>query len=281
MNSKNIKVVLAGTICTGIFCYYRLLIRMYHMWIRDSRMDYLPFVILLAGLLAKTRYDKAVKYNVPVKGSWVGMPILFVGLACDVIGIQMSILSLSVISVIISIGGSIILIMGFRWFRYFFIPLLLLFFLLPVPYYIESTFGTPLRLIATKMAVFILTATGYSIDAMGNIIILPGNEELLIDTACSGIRTLTALLASTIFISAFLKKWKDRFLLLVLAAVTAVVTNAARVSCLALLVMSEGKGLLDTAVHEMTGMLTFIAAMVLIFTFGRCIDGHTTSTPVT
>jgi exosortase len=264
--------LLTITILSALACYYNLLIRIYNMWLRDSRMDYIPFVMLLFGLLIKERYNKAVKYSVPVEGNWIGIPVIIVGLLFDVAGIHSSIMSFSVISIVICFSGSVILLMGFRWYRYFFLPTVLLLFLLPVPYYIESVFGTPLRLVATKISVAGLSFLGWSIKASGNVIILPAGDELVIDTACSGIRTITALLASTLFLSAFLKTWSRRFILVIVAAFTAIVTNAVRVSCLVILVMSEGRGVLDTAVHEMTGMLTFILALVAIFTAGRFIN---------
>lgn len=270
LNSK----LFALTILSFFACYYRLFVRLFNMWMRDSRMDYLPFVILLFGVLVSERYKKGVQSQVKVKGVWFGIPVIGIGLLCDIVGLHTSIMSLEVISFIITLSGAVMLIAGFRWYRYFFLPGTLLVFLLPVPYYIEIVFGTPLRLIATKIAVASLSMIGFAIKSTGNIILLASGDELIIDTACSGIRTITALLASTIFIGAFLKRWRCRVALVVVAALTAIGTNALRVSCLVLLSMSEGKGILDTPVHEMTGILTFILALVIIFSTGRYINAN-------
>ena len=103
----NSKLVII-TIISGLACYCSLLVRIYNMWMRDSRMDYIPFVLLLFGLLIRERYRKGIKSGVSINGNWLGIPVIAIGLLCDVAGIQTSIMSLSVLSLIICFSGSVL-----------------------------------------------------------------------------------------------------------------------------------------------------------------------------
>jgi exosortase/archaeosortase family protein len=55
---------------------------------------------------------------------------------------------------------------------------------------------------------------------------------------------------------------------LLAAAPIAVASNVIRIILLVLIVLWKGSGVLDTSIHPMTGVLTFVLSLPLIFRLG-------------
>jgi len=78
------------------------------------------------------------------------------------------------------------------WFAFFF-----LIFMVPLPVALYSLIANPLQLLVSQMATAMLNVLSIPALCEGNLITLPGDNQLFVAEACSGMRQLTGFLALT------------------------------------------------------------------------------------
>jgi exosortase len=122
----------------------------------------------------------------------------------------------------------------------------------------------PLQLTAADWAVDLLYQMRIPALREGNIIHLP-STTLFVAEACSGLRSLMALVTlGVVFAYFFRKSWGERILIVFSAIPIAIVVNAMRVTITGILTYRFGEAAPEGAVHEFQGLITFGAAMVLL-----------------
>jgi exosortase/archaeosortase family protein len=105
-----------------------------------------------------------------------------------------------------------------------------------------------------------------------------GPESLEIADACSGFSTLMAMLmvAPLLAYLGRMRWWKAALMVLAVFP-AAVAANIARCILLSMLVLAFGGGILGTAVHPISGMFTFAAALGLLLGLERILSPSRTS----
>jgi exosortase len=141
------------------------------------------------------------------------------------------------------------------------VPTLFLFFSIPVPAVLYYNIAVPLQTFAAASASFVLRGAGVPVARDGNTLLLPGTALEVAD-ACSGIRSLTVLLALGA-LWAYLERGRPlrRALLFASTLPLAVLGNAVRVSVTVLGVYLFGPWFAEGAVHEATGLLVFLVTL--------------------
>ncbi|HXF59947.1 MAG TPA: exosortase/archaeosortase family protein [Candidatus Saccharimonadales bacterium] len=149
------------------------------------------------------------------------------------------------------------------------VPTLFLFFSIPVPAVIYYNSAVPLQTFAAAVASLVLQAVGVPVARDGNTLLLPGTALEVAD-ACSGIRSLTVLLALGA-LWAYLEKGSPvrRALLFVSTVPLAVLGNAVRVSITVLGVYLFGAWFAEGAAHEATGIVVFLVTLGGLFFLSR------------
>ncbi len=152
------------------------------------------------------------------------------------------------------------------------LPVFLLVFSLPLPYILYDAVAFPLKIIATKIAVFFLTLYGMPVFREGNIVHLPHMVLEVVD-ACSGIRSLMTLVTLAFLLATFMHREILPRLLLVLAALPiAVMANAIRVAVNGILTsysMIWARGFL----HEFTGWFIFLLSFACLWGISSLLTG--------
>jgi exosortase len=122
----------------------------------------------------------------------------------------------------------------------------------------------PLKLIATKVAAFLLSLYGMPAFQDGNIIYLSHTTLEVVD-ACSGIRSLMTLITLAFFLACMMhKNIVLRALVLLFAVPVAVLANALRVALNGIL-SSYNPAWSEGFRHELSGWLVFIGSFVLLW----------------
>lgn len=99
----------------------------------------------------------------------------------------------------------------------------------------------------------------------GNVIMLPGGHRLFVTEACSGLRSLTALLSLGVLIGGLWLKYPvTRVILLALAIPVAVLINGVRVFLTGFLVFFVSPALGEGFMHVTEGWLMFIVAFGIL-----------------
>src|SRR5690606_49949 len=142
-------------------------------------------------------------------------------------------------------------------------PLFFLFLMVPLPQSLVNVVAFPLQLIAADWAVTVLYYLRIPALREGNIIHLP-EATLFVADACSGLRSLMALITlGVVFAYFFRKSWVERLIIVAATIPIAIVVNSLRVALTGILTYQFGEQAAEGAIHEFQGLITFAAAFVL------------------
>lgn len=147
-----------------------------------------------------------------------------------------------------------------RWW----LPFALICLSIPLPELITQALALPLQFKASQMGAALLEMRNVPVRLAGNVIQLPG-RDLFVTEACSGLRSLTALVAMAVLMGALLLRTPAaRILLLLLAIPVAVLINGVRVFLTGFLVYYVSPALGEGFMHKTEGWLLFLVSMAVL-----------------
>ena len=208
--------------------YHEVLVKLGLQWNNDPDYSHGFLVPVLVAYFVWERWDR-FKRN-PIMPSLWGIAVLAGGLLMLVIGSIGAELYLQRSSLIVVLAGLVLLLMGRDALKTLMFPIAFMLFMVPLPAIVVNAVAFPLQLFAARTAEFCLFNFGIPVLREGNVIVLAGTT-LEVAEACSGIRSLQALLALGTVYAYFSQRemWK-RWVLVLLSVPIAIVANAFRVS---------------------------------------------------
>lgn len=166
-------------------------------------------------------------------------------------------------SMILGLGGIVVWHAGFRQLLHWWLPFVLVALSIPIPEVILNTVALPLQFTASKIGASLLEWRKIPVMMNGNVINIPG-QQLFVAEACSGLRSLTALLSLGVLLGAmFLEKWPTRVLLVLITIPIAILINGFRVFLTGFLILFVSPEMGQGFMHTSEGMLMFGAAFVI------------------
>jgi exosortase len=170
-------------------------------------------------------------------------------------------------SMLVAAAGLVIYFRGYRQLIRWWLPTTLLALSIPIPAVLTGTLALPLQLKASAWGAAVLRLRHVPVELSGNIIRLPG-RELFVTEACSGLRSLTALLALGVLVGGlWLRHPLSRAVLIALAIPVAMLVNAFRVFLTGFLVYSIDPALGEGFMHLSEGWLLFVIAFLILGSF--------------
>jgi exosortase len=167
-------------------------------------------------------------------------------------------------SVVLALGGLTVYHYGFRQLLRWWLPFLLACLSIPLPELITQALALPLQFKASQMGAALLRWREIPVLLTGNVIRLPGHE-LFVTEACSGLRSLTALLALAVLMGGLMFRHPiTRILLVLLAIPIAIVINGVRVFLTGFLVYFVDPKLGEGFMHLTEGWLLFLVSLASI-----------------
>ena len=167
-------------------------------------------------------------------------------------------------SLMAALVGLVVFFWGIRQVLAWWLPITLLVLAIPLPELIRSTIAMPLQFQASELGAALLQWRDVPVHLSGNIIQLPGHR-LFVTEACSGLRSLTALLSLSFLIGGlWMKKPLTRAALIVGAIPIAVLINGVRVFLTGFLVYFVDPSLGEGFMHLTEGWLLFVVSFALI-----------------
>lgn len=153
---------------------------------------------------------------------------------------------------------------GFRQLYRWWLPTTLFALSLPLPEIVLGTLALPLQFKASQLGAALLATRGIPVHLDGNVIRLPGHD-LFVTEACSGLRSLTALLSLGVLLGGLLLKSPvARVAIVLLSIPVAVVVNGVRVFATGFLVAFVDPSLADGFSHMTEGWLLFLIAFGIL-----------------
>jgi exosortase len=225
--------------------------------------------ILVTGLVFYLIRGELLKMkSLPLSSNGWGFAILIPALMMYMLDTGIHSQLLSGIALVFSLPGFSLLFLGTERTKAILFPLSTLLLTLPIPLVFTESIHLALRHIATQSVAFLLKLIGVPVFSSGTLLEVEGGSLMVAD-ACSGFATLYAAMTIAILTAYFCTSASRRILLILIAAPLAVAVNIARVMVLALLVNWFGLDILATSAHEISGLLTFMIALPIIFFLGQ------------
>lgn len=221
----------------------------------------LVVIYLVWGELKKKR-------TLPRSSNPWGFAVLLPALFIYMIDSGMNSQLLSALALFLSLPGFALIFFGTKRTLAILFPLSILFLTLPIPLVFTESIHLSLRYIATDSVAWLLPLFGVPVFATGTLLEIP-NGSLQVADACSGFSTLYATITVAILTAYFCPDTLRRVLVLLIAVPLAIGVNIVRVLVLSLLVHWIGLDVLATSAHEISGLLTFVVALPIIFWLGR------------
>ena len=167
------------------------------------------------------------------------------------------------VSMVLTVGALIYLLLGRRFFKALRFPIAFLFLMIPWPYVLVKEVAYHLRIIDAVLAEVALRALGVLVYRDSYFLHLP-NITLEVADLCSGISSVFALFALGSFYAYFLPLRAWQKLLVVGSTVPfAALINLLRIILTSALAYYIGPVALSYLVHELTGIITFFIALGL------------------
>lgn len=247
-----------------VLVYYSALTRMVlHDWAKEdySHCMIVPLVVLY--LVWEKRKELAVT---PSRGSWTGLIPFLLGFILFWLGELGGEFFTLYISFWLVIVGLLWLHHGWEKIKVMWFALVMMLAAFPFPNFINVRITFQLRLISSKIGVWMLHLYGMSAYREGNVIDL-GFTQLQVVDACSGLRYVMPLLVLSLLLAYWFRAhlWK-RVVLFLSAIPLAIFINSFRIAATGILYSMFGAQVAEGFFHGFSGWLIFMFAIpILLF----------------
>ncbi len=201
------------------------------------------------------------------RGSALGLLVVIPALALQALDAGLHTQLLSAISLVLMLPGLALLFLGVPRTKMIAFPLAFSVFMLPIPLSFTERIHLVLREIATVGTERFMRLAGVPVLVEGTTLHF-ANAALFVSDACSGFSTVYAALAVACLTAYSTRSTARRLLVVTAATPLAVAANLLRVILLSFLVLWQGTSVLATSLHPLSGILTFVLVLPLIFWLG-------------
>jgi len=243
--------------------YAGVLLKLVQQWAADPTYSHGFVVAPIALFLVWQQRDRLRRTT--SRPSGFGLVVIVVSLAIYVLGSLGAELFLTRISLLGVVAGTVLYVFGSQYLRVLAFPLAFLVFMIPLPAIVFDRATVSLQLVASRMGEELLRAADVPVLRDGNILTLPA-ITLEVNDACSGIRSLMALLSVAALVGYFsdVPPWQ-RVLLTCAALPIAIVLNGVRIAATGLAASRFGPVAASGAIHATSGWIVFMLALAAVW----------------
>jgi exosortase len=252
--------------------YLPVLRHLVRQWVNDEDMGHGFFVPVIAGFIVWQRRDElmALKLKPSAWGLVLvgisGLLLIVATLGAELFTARLSFV-FTLIGVVWALGGVPLL-------RKLAFPLLLTFFMVPIPAVIYNRITFPLQILASELADGALNVLSVPVIREGNVLEL-ANQKLNVVEACSGIRSLLSLtFLSLVYGYFFEKRTWVRCVLFFSTIPIAIIANGSRVTVTALVTQVKAE-LAEGFFHEAQGWVIFMVALMILILWHQFLNRTT------
>ena len=231
-------------------------------WIRDENNSHGFIVPLVSGYMIWKRRDDLFAQRVE-PSLWGAVGVLL-GAVMLVLGWLANEYFTQRFSLIVVLSGCVVYWYGWRMMSVIAGPMAYLILMIPIPAIIYDAAAFPLKLFVTKVSVGFMKAVGIMVVREGNVMIFP-NITLEVVNACSGLRSLTSLMAVGLaYVMLFVKTRRHQLVLVAMIFPIALLANMVRVIGTGILAQYFGAAAAEGFFHEFAGLVIFLASLGML-----------------
>lgn len=249
------------TVLVGII-YFSSIKELLRIWGVKEEYSYGYMIPFITAFFIWQRKDRLQQQ--PFMGSWWGVALVVLSVFLLALGRLSALFLIEQISLVLLVAGVTWGLMGWAAFRIIVVPLLILFFMIPLPQFFLTEISQHLQFLSSEIGVAVIRLFGISVYLEGNIIDL-GAYKLQVVEACSGLRYLFPLMtlgfiAAYFFNGAF---WKRAIIFLSTIPIT-VLMNSFRIGVIGVMVEYWGQSMAEGFLHDFEGWIVFMACTALL-----------------
>jgi exosortase len=232
-------------------------------WSHDPTYSHGFVVVVFAALLLWLRRD-LLRAGASTPSAW-GLLLLLVAESLHTLGSFYYLVWVERVSLLPALAGVGLLAGGKRVFRWAWLPITFLLFMVPLPGTVGAAMTMPLKRVATAGSTYLLQVLGFMAVADGNIILLQDHELGVID-ACSGLRMLVVFFAVATMVALVVDRpFIVRALVVASAVPIALASNILRITLTGVLTETVGSELAHAVYHDLAGWLMMVFAAGLLW----------------
>ncbi len=246
----------------SVMPFWNGLTQMWQFWSDFPEYSHCLLIPPVAAFLIWQQRDRLEQVAFP--GSWWGVALVALGGVLLVAGQLATVYTLVQYAYLITLYGLALSFLGWTAFRLVAIPLLILWFMIPLPVFFLYNLSAKLQLLSSQLGVLVIRLFDISVFLEGNVIDL-GGYKLQVAEACSGLRYLFPLMTLGFLMAYFYKgaMWKRIVLFLSSMPVT-VLMNSVRVGIIGVTVEHWGIAMAEGFLHEFQGWMVFMVSAALM-----------------
>jgi exosortase len=256
--------------------YAGVVVKLVHQWGADPTYSHgflVPPIALFLAWQERDRWRAATP-----RPSALGLGLIVLSLGLYMLGSLGAELFVTRVSLLGVIAGTVLFVYGWSHLRLVAFPLAFLVFMIPLPAIVFDRATVSLQLVASRMGEDLLRAADVPVLRDGNILTLP-TITLEVNDACSGIRSLMALLSVAALVGYFSEAapWQ-RVLIGFSALPIAIGLNGVRIAVTGLAASRFGPAAASGAIHEATGWLVFVLALGVVLALQKTLGSKAART---
>ena len=254
-------LLLAVALAVGVA--FEGLRQMVEQWSGREEYSHGFLIPLITAYLIWQRWPelRALKFE----GNWSGSVLVLAGALAFAAGELSSLYVIVQYSFLVMLYGVILSLVGWRAFRLMMVPLLILFFMIPLPNFLYNNLSAQLQLLSSEIGVAVIRLFGISVFLEGNVIDL-GTYKLQVVEACNGLRYLFPLTTLGFLMAYFFHAplWK-RVVIFISTVPITVLMNSFRIGVIGVTVDRWGQEMADGFLHDFEGWVIFMACFGVLF----------------
>ena len=256
-------VVTALLVLSFAILYSHTIFEMAQNWMSDDNFSHGFLIPVISGFMIWKHRNKLIDRKI-TSASW-GIVIVLFAMVMHIIGGMSAEVFTMRTSMIVCICGTVIFLFGLQFFKDIMIPIMYLIFMIPIPKIIWNQISFPLQMAAAKATSSIIDLVGIANFREGNIIHL-SNTSLQVVDACSGLRSLTTMLALTAAFS-YLSNLKriNKCLLFSSAIPVAIFLNITRLTITAIFSQFLEPEITQGLLHDISGFVILLFGVIIIY----------------
>lgn len=223
---------------------------------------YLIAPIALYLFLTQLSYDND---PTPTGQRKLGIIAVLLGLIAGLLGNLTNIPDITTYGFIVCLAGVLLTAMGTKRGLRYWVPIVYLIFMLPLPNFIYWPLSVKLQMISSEIGVAFIELFNVPVFLGGNVIDL-GEYKLQVAEACNGLRYLFPLVSFGYLFAVLYKGpwWHKAFLFLSSFPIT-VLMNSIRIGIIGLLVDRYGIAQAEGFLHSFEGWVIFVACIFTLY----------------
>jgi exosortase len=237
----------------SVWAVWPRLVEMSEVWAENPTYSHGFLVPLFSlGLLWWNRRQLAA---VRFQPSWWGVAIIALAGLIQFTGLYLFIPWLEGASLMVFLAGIATLLGGRPLLSATWKAIVFLVFMIPLPWTVESTLRTPLRLFAAQVSNWLLQLFGMTSVVEETVIDL-GGHKLGVAEACSGIAMLMTFMALAVGLAIVVRRpWIDKLVIVLSAVPIAILCNILRITATGVLYATAGETVGKFVYHDLAGFL--------------------------